>query len=150
MGEISEEALDMARSLYAQYEHADNGNDEVALASAFQALMDHIEKVEAFADKQNHALKELVERWEQAKRKYEAGVAVVLGFKERAEKAERQLEAEREWFACSQRGLAEANARLADLVRGVREWISAECDCDSCVYRREFLAKYEQPTEVQP
>jgi len=152
----SEDALDMARELYAQFEHADNGNDERALAAAFQRLMDHIDKVEALADKQHGALKEALERWEQAKRRYDAAGAVVLGFKERAEKAEakladalvrslaliderdtlrvrlaaaaeraeraeRVLADEREWYAAAQRGLKEAEARLAELTRRERE-----------------------------
>jgi predicted nucleic acid-binding Zn-ribbon protein len=139
--EPSEEALAIARELYARFEHADNGNDERALAAAFQRLMDHIDKVEALADKQNGALKEALERWEQAKRRYDAAGAVVIGFKERAEKAEAELAAEveahrvtrenwelekraheRNWL--QKKGWIEraekANARLAELVLEVR------------------------------
>lgn len=43
-------------------------------------------------------------------------------WKERAEKAERQLAEEREWFAIARRGLDEKNARLAELARRMREW----------------------------
>jgi hypothetical protein len=41
--------------------------------------------------------------------------------RERAEKAERQLAEEREWFAIARRGLDEKDARLAELVRRTRE-----------------------------
>jgi chromosome segregation ATPase len=169
VSEPSEDALAMAR------EHADNGNDERALAAAFQRLMDHIDKVEALADKQHGALKEALERWEQAKRRYDAAGAVVLGFKERAEKAEakladalvrslkliderdtlrvrlavaddraeraeRVLADEREWYAVASRDLAEANARLAELVREVREWNS---DYHGDALLGVILAKHE-------
>jgi hypothetical protein len=99
----SEEALAMARELYAQFEHADDGNDVAALAAALQRFMDVVEKAEALADKQHQALQRIVEPWERAKRQYEAGAAVVLGFKERAEKAE---------------------ASKAELIFAIEEWMS--------------------------
>lgn len=77
MSKPSEDALAMARELYARFEHADNGNDEAALAAALQRFMDLVEKAEALADKQNGALKEALERWEQARRRYDAAGAVV-------------------------------------------------------------------------
>jgi hypothetical protein len=43
---------------------------------------------------------------------------------DRAERAERVLADEREWYAAAKRGLDEANARLAELVREVMEWVS--------------------------
>ena len=103
MTEPSEEALAIARELYARFEHAGNGNDEAALAAALQRFMDVVEKAEALADKQHQALTRIVEPWERAKREYEAGAAVVLGFKERAEKAE---------------------ASKAELIFAIEEWMS--------------------------
>jgi chromosome segregation ATPase len=42
-------------------------------------------------------------------------------WKAKADEVERQLAEEREWFAAAQRGLKEAEARLAELVRRTRE-----------------------------
>jgi peptidoglycan hydrolase CwlO-like protein len=50
-------------------------------------------------------------------------------WKEQAEKAERQLEAEREWYACSQRGLAEANADRKALEKAITELVSEVREC---------------------
>lgn len=121
MGEPSAEALGMARELY--------GNDEAALAAALQRFMDVVEKTEALADKQHQELKRIVEPWERAKRQYEAGAAVVLGFKERAEKAEARA---RIWKASAKHhrryGYAAdaaeeaATARLAELVLKLEGW----------------------------
>lgn len=148
MSEPSEDALAMARELYAQFEHADNGNDERALAAAFQRLMDHIDKVEALADKQNVALKEALERWEQARRRYDAAGAVVLGFKERAEKveadrdeADRCLRIATQASANHHASLLKAEARLAELVRAVRAWWYDAPPCGKQLMR--ILDEYE-------
>jgi len=123
MGEPSAEALGMARELY--------GNDEAALAAALQRFMDVVEKAEALADKQHQALKGIVEPWERAKRQCEAGAAVVLGFKERAEKAEADRdEADRclriaAQASAKERARAEkAEASKAELIFAIEEWMS--------------------------
>lgn len=148
MSEPSEDALAMARELYARFEHADNGNDERALAAALQRFMDVVEKAEALADKQHQALKGIVEPWERAKRQYEAGAAVALGFKERAEKAEadrdeadRCLRVAAQASASHQTALRKAEARLAELVSDVRAWWYDAPPCGKQLMR--ILDEYE-------
>lgn len=61
------------------------------LIATVRELQGMLVTAEALADKAVHALKGILEPWERAKRQHEAGAAVVLGFKERAEKAEAEL-----------------------------------------------------------
>lgn len=61
------------------------------LIATVRELQGMLVTAEALADKAVHALKGILEPWERAKRQYEAGAAVVLGFKERAEKADAEL-----------------------------------------------------------
>jgi len=55
----------MARELYAQFEHAENGNDEAALAAALQRFMDVVER-DALALDYADAHADVLERAEQA------------------------------------------------------------------------------------
>ncbi|HWH40659.1 MAG TPA: hypothetical protein VNU21_12525 [Usitatibacter sp.] len=94
MGDISSEARDLASRLATGVlESLMTGNradPERDIADALQRHMDATEKAERHA-----------KHWEQA----------AWDQQKRAEKAESKLAVERAWFAASQRGLAEANAR---------------------------------------
>jgi len=152
MGKPSKEAWAEAQSLPAY--------DNRAIAAAIQRHMDETDRWrKRWEDRevaQASCCDEMQLRAEKAERAYaelRSTSIEKLRLEEsaRAEKAERQLEEEREWFAASQRGLAEANARLAELVREVVDWI-ASTDGVVAPWSKllAILKRYEQPPKVQP